>query len=234
MKLLPDRNGYVIDGVRYPRISTILNVLSKPGLDAWKRKVGYDEADRVLAEASAYGTATHAACERVAAGESVAAVTADLVDQPDDRMARAVETFARCLGKHVRRVLDTERTCWSIHGRYAGTTDLIVELVDGTLAVVDLKTSNSLSETYRLQLRAYQLALAETTQYRCDKRLVIWIPSKQPDVYAVREYVDDRADERAWNALVSLYYWQRTCGDDWRTDKLLIDEQVSARETADV
>lgn len=215
------RNGYLIDGVTYPRVSSILAVIAKPGLDGWKRKVGFEEADRIAETSTTFGMLVHKQCERVSKGEPADVIIADLERGGDRSAARCVDAFARWLDSTVERVIATEHTVWSDVYGVAGTADLVVELKDGRRAVVDIKTSKSLSETYRIQLEAYRLMLEERGE-PCDTRLVVWLPSSHPGTFVEREYADHETDRRAWRACVALHRFLAACRDDWKTDKDLL------------
>ena len=58
----------VIDGLRvyvtpagnvYPSITSILGSQPKPGIESWRKKVGEEEADRIMKESSELGTMVH-------------------------------------------------------------------------------------------------------------------------------------------------------------------------------
>ena len=217
------RNGYQIGENVYPRVSSVLGVVAKPGIDGWKRKVGFEQADRIRESSTTFGTAVHKACERVALGEPADAVIADLERGGDLSMAECVRAFARWLDAAVSEVIATERIVWSDQYRYAGTTDLLVELKDGRRAVADIKTSKSLSETYRIQLEAYRLALEERGDLY-DARLIVWLPFSHPGVCLEREYADHVTDRRAWRACLALHRFLQACKDDWKFDKRLLGE----------
>lgn len=221
------RHGYLIDGVAYPRVSSVLSVIAKPGLDAWRKKVGFEAAERIVQEASAFGTLVHRACERVAVGESAADVIRALEVMGDAAAARCVGGFARWLAEQAVGVLGVERVVRSERLGYAGTADLLVTLADGRRAVVDIKTSRSLSESYRVQLEAYRLALEEEGE-PFEARLVVWLPSSCPGVLVTREYADHEADRRAWRAALALYRWNAACRDDWKADRALLDAMAAA------
>lgn len=228
-EIVQARGGYKIGDLIYPRVTAILNVLAKPGLEAWRQKVGPEEADRVMRASVAHGKAVHTGCEQVVLGGSISTILAECRQQlHGEAVAHAVAAFAGWYRSNVAGFLGAEKLCWSLRHRYAGVTDLLVELKTGERAVVDIKTSKSLSETYRLQLRAYQLALAEQGD-RYDTRLIVWLPSSHPGSVAVRRYTDDLADTRAWRSMLALHRWQQAVSNDWRTDKaLLLEDEWSA------
>lgn len=205
-------NGrYHVGGTSYPRVSDILATLAKPGLDAWKRRVGFTEADRVSREATALGTAVHALCEQLAAGKLWAQ------DLTGDLAPYGVK-FAWWLHENVAAVISCERTViHEAHG-YAGTLDLYAEMADGRRLVCDLKTGKTVDPTYRLQLTAYAAAL-EAAGEQVDGRLVIHLPSSRPGELHAIEFDDDDRDRKAWLALVRLYRWQERHKDDWKASR---------------
>lgn len=215
------RGGYRIGDLIYPRVSSILGIIAKPGIDGWKRKVGFEQADAIAERSTTFGTLVHAACERVAHGEPSNDVARSLEFGGDLSAAQCVSAFARWLDESVLSVVGIERTVWSERYRYAGTADLLVELLDGRRAVCDIKTSKSLSEGYRLQLEAYRMALEEMGE-PYEARLIVWLPSTHPGVYVEREYADDAEDRRAWQAALCLYQFVQRHGRDWIEDKELL------------
>jgi hypothetical protein len=50
-------------GIKYPSVTTVLSCLDKPGLDAWKARVGEEEAAKILRQAGTRGTAVHLIAE---------------------------------------------------------------------------------------------------------------------------------------------------------------------------
>ena len=52
-------------GVHYPSITRVLGAKPKPQLEAWKRRVGHQEAQRVSQAASGRGKKLHALVEEV-------------------------------------------------------------------------------------------------------------------------------------------------------------------------
>ena len=43
-------------GKVYPSITSILGTQPKPGIEAWRKKIGEEEANRIMKESSALGT----------------------------------------------------------------------------------------------------------------------------------------------------------------------------------
>lgn len=209
---------YRVDGARYDRVSAALGVISKPGLDAWKQKHGPEEAARLLSEAGALGTRVHAMVERVC--------------RDDDPWAEVegtdLEPYYRCYvpwhEQHVRQVIMLEQVLWSEACGYAGTVDSVAELQgferipDGSIAVLDVKTSRSLSWPYRLQTASYMGAILERGLLsRVDIRGIIHMSSKKPGTLANVWYRDHDTEWLRWLAALELYRGSLEWADDWKS-----------------
>jgi hypothetical protein len=187
---------------RYPSVTTILDLLQRPFFQQHRQKdtVAYDlKRDN----AAALGTRVHSICERIARGEEVEVIPEDL-----EGMITAFRDF---LDKHVDEVLATELSLTTERGGgFAGTTDLIVRLKDGKIALVDLKTARNLSREHGLQTAGYAL-LARDNGYTINKRLVVRL-KKEPGAegkYYVRTFPDHAEDTKAFLACLTIFMWER-------------------------
>ena len=52
------------DGNAYPSITSILGKQPKTGIDEWRKKVGEEEAQRIMKDSSELGTMVHNLCEQ--------------------------------------------------------------------------------------------------------------------------------------------------------------------------
>jgi hypothetical protein len=206
---LPRHGRYEIDGERYARVSTVLGVLAKPGLEAWKRKVGYEEAERISKAAADLGTRIHAVCEQWDIGLMADAVTAaDLQDH--------LSAYLQWKAANVAEVVMVEETVVHKRHRYAGTLDRLVRLTDGRLMIFDLKTGKTVDGVYRLQQSAYEVAL-EANGVDIDGRMVLHLPASNPGAIRAIEYDDDATDRATWLALLRVWRWTVAHSSDWRT-----------------
>ena len=57
------RRYFTPTGEAYPSVTTVLGVLSKDSIQAWRKRVGEAEANRISTQASRRGTAVHKICE---------------------------------------------------------------------------------------------------------------------------------------------------------------------------
>lgn len=192
----PRRHVYLLDGQRVPSVTQILDCISKPFLVEWYGRLGTIEAKRQAREAADHGTAVHAACEGLALGHSVSGYPPGVVP--------FVETYAKWFGANVRRVIHVEVILGSRAFQYAGCADLVAELTDGSLAVIDLKTSAGVDETFGAQLSAYAHALKEQEGLAVERRLVVRMPRKEPGKLDVHEFTSPD-DWRAFLAASILF-----------------------------
>lgn len=146
--------GYTINDIWYPRVTKILDVKSKPGLENFLREVGdYSSAQDVKDKSAAEGTVTHHIVQKLAVGENI---------EIPEEVRPAAQAFLKF--QEERKIFFhkdfIEKQIWSIRHRYAGTVDALAT-IDGKFGVLDIKTSNGFYPEYNLQTAAYASALQE-------------------------------------------------------------------------
>lgn len=57
------------DGNKYPSITTVLSILSEEAIQAWRARVGEEEANRISRQASSRGTTVHNIIEKYIAND---------------------------------------------------------------------------------------------------------------------------------------------------------------------
>ena len=141
-----------------PSVTTIISkTKDMTGLNAWKKRVGEDEAKRIVTEASGVGTAMHNNLEKFLAGLKRVPGN-NLVHLQANKMADVIITEA----------LEDVDEVWAIEQglyypeMYSGTADLCGKY-KGNPAIMDFKQSNRPKkkewvDDYYLQLAAYALA----------------------------------------------------------------------------
>lgn len=191
----------------YPSVTEVLKVVEKSYLDNWRRKVGAQEADILLRNASAFGTRVHTTAQQVALGEET---------EPDMELyALAVRSF---LLEHVDEVLATEIELVSTKFKFGGTPDLYCRLKDGSLAVVDYKTTSQLSREHGLQTAAYAL-LCREHEMKVNRRLVVRIKKDKPGTYYCRKYHNHGEDVQAFLSLLNFWWWRNGSSMEKRRKK---------------
>ena len=156
----PTRLYETPEGKRYPSVTAVLGKMTdKSALDAWKKRVGDQEAARVSARAATRGTNVHTMCENYVLGNEI-----DMSMPHNMMMFRQIKMV---LDEKVDMIRATECTLFSDHLKIAGTCDLIADY-DGRLSIIDYKTSAKLKrkewiEGYFLQASLYAYMLWEMT-----------------------------------------------------------------------
>jgi len=148
-------HGYVIDGIWYPRVTSIVNIKSKPALYRYYGGLdSFAEGESIKKISAGEGTLVHETSEKVLVG-----------DDPtiDPAIAPAIDSLKKFI-KESKIQVDAE---WvekkTVHfsERYAGTIDALA-LIDGKFGVLDIKTSQAIYRDYNLQTAAYFASLQET------------------------------------------------------------------------
>lgn len=208
---------YDIDGERYPRVTAVCAIVANNGLAYWRGRVGNAEADRVSRTATDLGTRAHKAIEQY-----VKRRTCSCIEHCDNHpcvgflasmrtdILPIVKAYIAWHDEHVRVIVGSEKLSVSRFHKFAGTVDLIAILDDDRQpTVVDIKTSNNVSETWGLQLAAYQIALDEEG-IECSRRVIVQLPSREPGVCYMHELPNHDQDQRAFINALKLYRWKES------------------------
>jgi len=205
------KRHYAIKSEKLPSVTTILSATQDPsktaGLDAWRKRMGEENATRIVDESAARGTAMHKILEKYILEEGYLDLTQ--VGKEAHNMAIRVIEQGLC---NVTEYYGLECTLF-YPGLYAGATDLIAHH-KGEMAVVDFKQTNKPKkrewiEDYCTQLAAY--GMAHDYMHKTDiSKAVIMMCSKdnfyQEFVIKGDEY---RQYKYKWLERVSQFYEQR-------------------------
>lgn len=147
-------NGYVINGVWYPRVTKILDIKARPALENFLREMeNFSSAEDVKNKSAAEGSLVHETVQKFLVGEGQ--------DIPEE-IIPAVSALQRFNDEKKMKFHPefVEKRIWSSRHRYAGTIDALAT-IDGRFGVVDIKTSTGFYPEYNLQTAAYVSALQE-------------------------------------------------------------------------
>ena len=149
-------------------LSATKSVKDKDGLNAWKRRVGEAEADRIVKEACERGDYVHAAIEATLEDREVEYSETDTTNELIDLMVSYAEELKAKTSK-----FRIEEAMFSKLG-YAGSPDCLALGNDGELVLYDWKTASrrktrSWVKDYILQICAYW--------HMCDERFQTKISS---------------------------------------------------------
>lgn len=166
---------YVLpDGVtKLKSVTTVLSEkMDKTALIEWKNRVGSELAQKISTQAARRGTAIHSMAERY------------LLNEPqhfkENEMPVNVDSFKPIqmeLDLHVDNVMGIELPLYSKALKCAGRTDLVAEY-DGTLSIIDFKTSTRLKrsewiESYFLQSTIYSMMFEWTYRIAVPQIVII-------------------------------------------------------------
>ena len=143
------------DGRAVPSVTTVLSATKDmTHLNAWKKRVGEQEAQRIATESANIGTVMHRSLEKHVKGEE-RKPGSNLIQQKAHTMANVI------IDNGLTDVSEVWGSEVSLHypELYAGTTDL-VGVYKGAPAIMDFKQARKLKkkewvEDYYLQLVAY-------------------------------------------------------------------------------
>lgn len=185
------RKYFTPEGNAYPSITTVLSILGKEEIIAWRKRVGEEEANKISRQASTRGTAVHKLAE-------------DYVDNKPDwkgnHMPSNIATF-----NSLRPVLDAklnnvwmqEVFLYSDKLKTAGQVDCIGEW-DGVLSIIDFKTSRRVKKeeditNYFIQMCFYAAAFLERTGIAIKQAVVVMaVDDNDPLIFKVNtfDYLD--------------------------------------------
>lgn len=158
------------DGKRYPSVTTVLSDFNKDSLDAWRKRVGETEANRISKAATTRGTAVHLAIETFLNNEPINKM---------ELMPNAKAIFHRMKSELLKlnNIHCLESRLFSHDLKLAGTVDCIAEY-DGKLSVIDFKTSTRLKKkadiaNYFMQGAAYSIMFEEMTGIKTDQVVIL-------------------------------------------------------------
>jgi hypothetical protein len=158
-----DDNGprtYKVGEKKVPSVTTILNATQSPekkaSLNAWRERVGHQEAQRIMIDASTRGTEMHYVLEQYINGKGYF----NLSKKGAQARLMAHRLIEDGLGP-LTKVFGSEVNL-AYEDQWAGSTDLVA-IYDGKPSIIDFKQSNKPKREeyiidYYYQIAAYSLA----------------------------------------------------------------------------
>lgn len=145
-------NGYEIDGIWYPRVTSIVSIKAKPALYKFYAELeSFEHGESIKEKSAQEGTLLHETVEAILSGGD------PLVP---DSIEGAIGAFMDFKSQNNIIAHQIESRVVSFKHRYAGTIDVLAE-INGKLGVLDIKTSVAIYRDYGLQAAAYVEALSE-------------------------------------------------------------------------
>jgi ATP-dependent exoDNAse (exonuclease V) beta subunit len=185
------------NGDKYPSITNIISeVMTKKGIEKWRKKVGEETANRISKRASSRGTRIHEMIEHFINNEKVF-----------DKNPVYMENFLvakNTLCNKINNVYAQEVPLYSDQLRIAGRVDCIADF-DGIPSIIDFKTASkpkkeSYIESYFVQGAFYGFAWKELTNRLASQIVIIIINDEdpQPQIFIKRtaDYVSKLVEVR--------------------------------------
>ena len=168
-----DPRIYLTPKGAFPSMTTMLSLITdKKALDAWRKRVGIDEAERIVAESIGIGNALHDFNEKYLKN---LLTREDLTTTIDKNVKTASILFSRVKPflDQIEVVVGAEVALFNKEQRYAGRCDAI-GVHEGQLCIIDHKNTRSKMSNstkwgrqklwkYKLQCCGYSKALKEMT-----------------------------------------------------------------------
>lgn len=170
------------EGVDLPSITTVLSILSRDSIAAWRKRVGEDEANRISHRAATRGTSVHEIIEKYLDNKE---------DYRDGYTPDIIESFIALkpvLDGKIGRIFAQEAPLYSNHLGVAGRVDCVAEF-DGKLSIIDFKTSRkpkrkNYIHNYFMQEAAYSIMWEERTGMPIVQLVtIIAVDESEPQVF---------------------------------------------------
>lgn len=150
------------DGSIYPSVTTVTSSTKKDYIEAWKKRVGEEEAAKVSRRAASRGTDLHTICENY---------TLNKPHYTRGMMPNIIEMFNKIkpmIDENVGTIYANEIALFSHELKTAGRTDMFCQF-QGINTIVDFKTSSKVKkesdiEDYFIQATTYAMMLEEMYQ----------------------------------------------------------------------
>lgn len=197
---------YTIKGTEVPGVTTILKVISKPGLEAWYGRLGIKEAERQRDAAASFGSLIHDIIEDIYGRNKKPLL-------PDSRVKSTINNFKKWSDKYIEEWITFEKAVFHDELMYAGTVDAFARLKGSNkLVLVDIKTSKSIRAEYFLQVSAY----ANATRLEDDSvnlrdvegAIIVHLDHATLEWKAVNVELDPKLFS-VFKAAVEIYKWQK-------------------------
>ena len=120
------------DGKSYPSITTVLSILNEHIIQAWRDRVGEEEANRISGKASNRGTRVHSIVEKYLNNEDTTKAL--------PHIRQSLENLKPVLDDNVGTIFGLEVPLYSNHLGVAGRCDCIAQY-NGVPSIIDFKTS---------------------------------------------------------------------------------------------
>ena len=216
-----DKHVYIHNNEYVVGMSTLLNKLASPALEAWKvnsqvnaikkemelQGIPLDKIDKIIINAKAnakakndnilsIGSIVHKLIEKWLKGEKVT--------RPEDKIvANCFMEFQKFWKKNKLKVVESEKILYSERG-YCGTLDLVAKDNNNNLMLIDVKTSKGLFLNMVHQVHGYKLAYEEQTGKKINKMYIVRLP-KTNEPFEARQILYKKDHMKAFLGLLHCH-----------------------------
>jgi genome maintenance exonuclease 1 len=185
----PNGRFYKTPDGDFKSVTTILSErLDHSAINAWKQRVGPEEANRVSQQASRRGTAIHNLAEQYLLNNK---------DYAKGAMPINVQTFSfirSILDNNIGTIYGIEALLYSRLLKAAGTADLLAQY-NGINSIIDFKTSKRIKtedqiESYFIQTAAYSLMAAEHSNYNFPQIVILMMVDNEDPLIFIKKARD--------------------------------------------
>lgn len=202
-KLFKKNNGYEINGLWYPRVTSICSIIAKPGLERWlANQPSFFVMQKRREKITGWGTLIHEIIEKI---------LLDKKPRIQKDIRPSIEAFFDWLNNNKVKVVGTEKRVFSNQNVYAGTLDILAE-VNGQLGILDLKTSKDIWDDHFIQTAAYFNAYNEKSRKKAKTHWILRI-----DQYQKCEFCG--AEKRDKLGEINVRGGKRFCRHIWEDPK---------------
>ncbi len=140
------KHGYEVEDFWLPRVTSILQIVAKPGLlRYYAQQKNFTAAQEAMRLAAENGIKVHDAAENFLQGK----------DGFDPKLKPIMQELVKWRAKHDIEVIAVEKKIIDNQEHfYCGTADILAR-IDGEVGIVDIKTGSGIWEEYGLQTAAY-------------------------------------------------------------------------------
>ena len=177
------------DGKSYPSVTTVLSILNEHIIQAWRDRVGEEEANRISGKASNRGTRVHSIVEKYLNNEDTTKAL--------PHIRQSLENLKPVLDDHIGTIFGLEVPLYSNHLGVAGRCDCIAQY-NGVPSIIDFKTSRYIKKkekisNYCAQGAAYSIMWEERTGMVVPNIVIIMdVDHEKPSVFV--EHRDNWTD----------------------------------------
>lgn len=173
----------------YPSVTTVLSILSEEAIQAWRKRVGEEEANRVGGKAAARGTSVHSIIEAYLRDEDTTKFL--------PHIRQSLASVRTVIDERLGSIYGLEVPLYSKYLGLAGRCDCIATF-DGVPSIVDWKTSRypktkDKISNYFAQMAAYAIMWEERTGMPITNTVVVMdVDDHEPLVF--KEHRDNHTD----------------------------------------